>query len=176
MIYLAQAEWSKNGNVKVAPRSPIAVAVEKHPIFRGELEPDIQLLGFDVDPDLARGTQEPSNDPQDDGAGWFVVIQQQPTEPRFGLDETAPTSAQSDWTWRDLSWVHVNLTRDAGYVALGVGLSATFPTTAQEGPDGEQWLWAPANNAAPRQPDGAQIACITLQSAVRVAVHASDLL
>ena len=49
---------------------------ERHPLFRGTLKPDVTFLGFDLKRDDA--IAEP---------GWFFVIQQQPTEPRFGLDE-----------------------------------------------------------------------------------------
>ena len=53
---------------------------ERHPLFRGTLKPDVTFLGFDLDRREALG--KPPNDPN----GWFFVIQQQPTEPRFGLD------------------------------------------------------------------------------------------
>lgn len=172
VIYLAQAAWSKDqDNNNKRPRNP--TGVELYPMFRGELAPDVQLLGFDVDPETARGTDDPSPDPNDDGAGWFVVIQQQPTEPRYGLDETAATSPSTAWTWRDLSWVHVTLTHENGYVKLAGGLTPTFPNKAQAGANGEAWRWTPTGAGA--QPDSAQTACITLQEPVRVAVHASDL-
>jgi hypothetical protein len=175
MIYLAQAQWSLDvNNKKVLPRSP--TATEKHPMFRGELAPDIQLLGFDVDPEAARGSEQPSADPTNDGAGWFVVIQQPPTEPRYGLDETAATSPEAQWTWRDLAWVHVNLTAEAGYVKLGNGVKAAFPSAARKGPQGQTWLLTPETTAGASQPDAAQVACITQQGPVRIAVHASDLL
>src|SRR6185503_8136670 len=48
---------------------------ERHPLFRGTLKPDVTFLGFDLKRDDAVGNP-----------GWFFVIQQQPTEPRFGLD------------------------------------------------------------------------------------------
>ena len=46
------------------------------PVFGGKLEPDITFVGFD----LTAEDVEPE-------PGWFFVIQEQPTEPRFGLDE-----------------------------------------------------------------------------------------
>lgn len=57
---------------------------ELYPMFRGSLEPDLVFFGFNLGVDQARGG--PST------PGWFFVIQQQPTEPRFGLDvgATAP--------------------------------------------------------------------------------------
>ena len=54
---------------------------EVQPLFRGSLQPDVTFFGFDLDPTLAAG------DP-----GWYFVIQQQPTEPRFGF-ESRSTSA-----------------------------------------------------------------------------------
>jgi hypothetical protein len=50
-------------------------ADEKHPLFRGTMKPDVTFLGFG----LSRA--DVIGDP-----GWFFVIQQQPTEPRFGMD------------------------------------------------------------------------------------------
>ena len=171
-IFLAKAAWSVDqNNVKGLPRNP--TSEEKHPIFRGALTPDIQLLGFDITPSGAQGADQPANDPNDDGAGWFVVIQQQPTEPRFGLDETVATSPDAQWTWRDLSWVHTNLTEEAGYIRLTSGLKAGFPASAQRGTHGEEWKWT---SSGTEHPDSAQIACITLQRPARIAIHASDLI
>jgi hypothetical protein len=56
-------------------RKPGPQESELHPLFRGSLQPDVTFFGFDLDPALATG------DP-----GWYFVIQQQPTEPRFGFD------------------------------------------------------------------------------------------
>ena len=56
-------------------RRPGPMAQEIHPLFRGSLQPDVNFFGFDLDAALATG------DP-----GWYFVIQQQPTEPRFGFD------------------------------------------------------------------------------------------
>lgn len=56
-------------------RKPGAQADELQPLFRGALQPDVTFFGFDLDPAVAVG------DP-----GWYFVIQQQPTEPRFGFD------------------------------------------------------------------------------------------
>ena len=60
------------------------------PVFRGSLQPDITFFGFDVSADA--GAPATDGDP-----GWYVVIQEQPTEPRFGLDvgdrRPAPRSA-----------------------------------------------------------------------------------
>ena len=58
-----------------AARKPGPASSEVQPLFRGALQPDVTFFGFELDPDAAIG------DP-----GWYFVVQQQPTEPRFGFD------------------------------------------------------------------------------------------
>lgn len=48
------------------------------PIFSGRLDPDVSFFGFPVSPSAAIGTAE--------SPGYFVVIEEHPTEPRFGVD------------------------------------------------------------------------------------------
>ena len=60
---------------------------ERFPLFQGTLKPDVTFFGFQLTAEEALGALDekgklaPTGDP-----GWFFVIQQQPTEPRFGLD------------------------------------------------------------------------------------------
>jgi len=62
-----------------------------YPVFRGRLEPDITFFGFDITPDealyapyhLDSVSEEPDDHPDE---GWFFVLQEPPTETRFGLD------------------------------------------------------------------------------------------
>ena len=51
---------------------------ELYPVFRGDLEPDLVFFGFSLTAAQARGG---GTDP-----GWFFMLQQQPSEPRFGVD------------------------------------------------------------------------------------------
>jgi hypothetical protein len=48
---------------------------EKHPIFFGNLSPDVAFYGFDLTAPQVRGS---SSDP-----GWFFILQEQPGEPKF---------------------------------------------------------------------------------------------
>jgi hypothetical protein len=57
-------------------RPPDGAGEQKAPLFSGSLEPDVSFFGFDLDPADAIGNP-----------GWYFVLQQQPTEPRFGFDE-----------------------------------------------------------------------------------------
>jgi hypothetical protein len=52
------------------------------PIFNGALEPDVSFFGFPLSPKAAIGSGG--------ATGYFVVIQEHPTEPRFGLDVGTP--------------------------------------------------------------------------------------
>jgi hypothetical protein len=61
-------------------RDPQLGTQERYPLFRGSFEPDVAFFGFNLSEDQVRGGGE-TGDP-----GWFFVIQQHPTEPRFGLD------------------------------------------------------------------------------------------
>jgi hypothetical protein len=70
--------------VYVPSEDPLA---EKPPIFSGTLQPDMCFFGFDVTGDAATGRLG--------GNGYFVVIQEHPTEPRFGLDVNALPAGQS---------------------------------------------------------------------------------
>ena len=119
---------------------------EKLPLFRGRIDPDITFLGFDLTEAAARGE---ANDP-----GWFFVIQEQPTAPRFGLDEERNPLD----TWNDLAWS--DLTTPPGSHVL---LSATPP--AIPNPGGLSWGL-----------NGAHMAGVLRQRPVRIAIHARQLL
>ncbi|MEO6408130.1 MAG: hypothetical protein ABIO45_05185 [Burkholderiaceae bacterium] len=62
-------------------------AAELMPAFSGTMQPDVSFFGFDLTTARATGT--------DGGAGFYIVIQEHPTEPRFGLDEDTPTGGAS---------------------------------------------------------------------------------
>jgi hypothetical protein len=69
VIYAAEAIVGSDGKRRPGPN-------EKSPIFRGTLQPDVTFLGFDLTSTVAKAN-----------LGWFFIIQEQPTEPRFGFDE-----------------------------------------------------------------------------------------
>src|SRR5262249_41454007 len=74
LVYAARAAWTPDGKRRPGTE-------ERHPLFRGDLEPDVTFLGFGLTEAEARGGTDPKGDP-----GWFFVLQQPPAEPRFGLD------------------------------------------------------------------------------------------
>jgi hypothetical protein len=125
-----------------------AVATEeKLPLFRGRIDPDITFLGFDLSEDAARGD---ADDP-----GWFFVLQEQPTAPRFGLDDDRAGPLD---TWNDLAWTDVSTVPGAH-----LALSSTPPPVAS--PGGLTWGF-----------NGAHMAGVLRQRPVRIAIHARRLL
>jgi hypothetical protein len=82
--------WRASGDRLVNP--PQAADV-RSPVFTGVLGSDIAFAGFDLtDADLAQGD------------GWFFVLQEQPTEPRFGFDVGTGSPAPALASWSDASW------------------------------------------------------------------------
>jgi hypothetical protein len=71
---------------------------ERYPIFRGTLPNDITFLGFNLSEEDAKGgtTQSPE--------GFFFVFQQQPSEPRFGLEPVEDANPITHWS--DLAWTN----------------------------------------------------------------------
>jgi hypothetical protein len=123
-----------------------------YPLFRGRLGADMTFLGFGL------------SAAQLGAARWFVVFEQQPTEPRFGLDAATETGRKlTDLaSWNDLSWGDV-ATNDADLAAMThVRLAGRL---GQHRIGAIQW----ASNSG-------HMAAITLQRAFRIALPLSDLM
>lgn len=129
---------------------------ERPPIFRGTLKPDVTFVGFDLSEDEALGN--PPNDPN----GWYFVIQQQPTEPRFGLDVADFTTPQPPPlnTWSDLNWRHFANTEDELKALSYASATKVFTEI-------DHVAWGR---------NGANQAFITLQRPVRIAIHARQMI
>ena len=69
---------------------------ERYPIFRGALPGDITFLGFNLSLKDARGGTPQSPE------GFFFIFQEQPSEPRFGLEPTERGNPTRHWA--DLAW------------------------------------------------------------------------
>jgi len=150
VIYAVQAVREADGRLNL--RS--GANNEQHPLFRGTLKPDVTFLGFKL------SQKEAIADP-----GWFFVIQEQPTEPRFGLDaadfEKDPSSLTTPAaTPNALSWHHLASTPEA--------LKALTHASAK--------TVLPAMGVAQWGKNSAHQAYITLQRSVRIAIHARDMI
>jgi hypothetical protein len=68
------------------------------PVFAGQFDPDVSFAGFALtDAELNQGDS------------WFFVLQEQPTEPRFGLDETSSKTVAQLSDWSEAAWTHTTI-------------------------------------------------------------------
>jgi hypothetical protein len=134
---------------------------ETDPIFFGLIEPDIALFGFDLDPAVARG------DP-----GWFFVLQEHPSEPRFGLEVAGDAFGTQPTSWQALGWDHLAASA-ADLAALNyIDLTAALPRSPAT-PDPANVGWQ-VNGTPPSR--AADLAHITFRQLNRLAVHGSVLI
>jgi hypothetical protein len=95
---------------------------ERFPIFRGTLSPDITFFGFNLSVADARGGTVASP------LGYFFVLQEQPTEPRFGLE---PEAGGTIVRWEDLSWTNFAGIEMQARLSAGFGAGqGTLPSSA----------------------------------------------
>jgi hypothetical protein len=135
IIYSTAAQFGGDGD-ELEPDDTAPL----YPLFSGALGNDISFFGFDLGEEVARSTPEQ--------AGYFFVLQQHPTAPRFGLDAT------SDGT--TISWEDVDIV--GGHVSV-------IETTGAPTPIGATW----GSNSA-------HMAKVTLQLPARAYYHADDML
>jgi hypothetical protein len=159
-VYACEAEWdAANGRHALGTE-------ERHPLFRGTLEPDVTFIGFDLTREEARGSTDRTK-PQ----GWFIVFQQEPSAPRFGFEEPGAYPMPQVKEWGKLSWGHFAAD------AQGLAVLEFAPATAQptpvaiaESPAGDPENPGDASNKWGQ--DAAQTAFVALSRPVRVAIHA----
>lgn len=92
IVYAGKATRNSKGQLTLDDRD------ERYPLFRGTLSPDMTFLGFNLTAADARGGTASSPD------GFFFVFQEQPSEPRFGLEPTAAGTPVTEWS--DLAWTN----------------------------------------------------------------------
>src|SRR5262249_58544522 len=88
---------------------------ERMPVSRGSWHRDVPFVVLDL-----------AADEVEIDAGWYFVLQQQPTEPRFGMDEAPYLEGKTEVpelaTWNDLNWAHVAQDEEAlkklGFVSV----------------------------------------------------------
>lgn len=143
---------------------------ERHPVFSGVLKPDVAFYGFELSLEEARGV-----DHVDGPHGWFFVLQEQPAEPRFGLDANGTAGAPVA-KWNELSWKSL-VPSDEALADLGhIDLTATLPDVAAAEATPPHAVWHAQATGTQRGSRASDLAFITLQRPVRVAWHASDML
>ncbi|MFE5655661.1 hypothetical protein ACFQ9H_05685 [Streptomyces sp. NPDC056517] len=144
-------------------------AAARHPIFRGGLDPDTAMIGFDLTKTELLASP------------WCFVIAEQPTEPRFGLDDppdnaltdppapgvwgrpyTAPPNTPSTADdWNNLDWSHL-FDSKAAYLAATHAPGSLRTNVAHDG-----LVWGASAAGTARQ---------CFQQPVRVVLPAARLL
>lgn len=148
-----------NAVVYAAPSKPDGKldetpATMAHPVFEGQLGADVTFAGFDLT--VEDITPEP---------GWFFVIQEQPTEPRFGLDVPASGGDPALTRWSDLTWGHAGVA-PGGHLGI-----AGSPLAGKDLP----LALVPAAKAR-FATNSAHLAAITFQRPFRAAIHSKSVL
>jgi hypothetical protein len=92
IVYAGKAKRAPDGTLELDDTD------ERYPLFRGTLSPDMTFLGFNLSAADAYGGTTDSPD------GFFFVFQQQPSEPRFGLEPTPDVTPVPHWA--DLAWTN----------------------------------------------------------------------
>ncbi|GAB3319983.1 hypothetical protein [Haloplanus salinarum] len=114
-IYAAKAYEEGDDRVPRWPSStpsddPAASEHVEYPVFRGEIEPDMTFLGFDLTPDEVTGADPTASvtggEGETDDLGWFFAFEEPVGEARFGLDEPGDDE--------DTSGIPAGITHDDG--------------------------------------------------------------
>jgi hypothetical protein len=139
----------------------------RFPLYEAKVDPDLYLLGFDLDADEVRGSAT--------DAGWFFVLKERPGDPRFGVDDGPAERVE---VWNDLTWGQVD-PHQHGFLELDQDTSVPLAALDgspddqakhdQRGEDENLPLWYAGLSSA-------DIAYILFQVPVLVAVHAQEML
>lgn len=130
--------WRADGDRLKEPPGPGDVV--QH-VLTGRFDPDVTFFGFPLTTDQL-------------ASGWFFVLAEQPTEPRFGLD-TGPAGTLT--TWAAATWAHT-ATGEGAHLRLGGNpLAGT------------------TRNAVTFGRNAGHLAAVMLQRPVRVAVASSEI-
>lgn len=155
-----------NGGIRMEAEEEDA---RKGPLFFGRLPSDIFFAGFDIDRQQARGDDQSTSQKMQ---GWYFVLQEQPCEPRFGLDAAGEALGEDldlPNTWRDLSWGHLVEDADQLQAQTYINLAQLPDDRIPDDQQGAEWHM-----------DGgalsSDLAFITLQTPFRVIIHGSDML
>lgn len=141
------------------------------PLYEARVAPDLYFFGFALTAEQARG-----DDSVDDEPGWFFRIEEVPGDARFGFDIAREPGSTIN-VWNDLAWPDVAPGLSDGdplKIASIPPRSLIDPT----GPDSEKHPQWEQDRRVPLDANlsAAELAYISLQAPVLVAIHASEML
>jgi hypothetical protein len=184
-IYAHKAEWpdllhqpgkpdmsGERTLAKLDPGGDPPTTLVQLPVYEAKVEPDISLLGFELDAPTARGTGVGTD------LGWFFVVKERPGDPRFGLDDDQPGVETAVEVWNDLTWGKVDPGRH-GFIRFADGVTVSLHDEFLEKDDTEKIAQRDEDlQVGDWQPDvsAADVAYILFQAPVLVAIHAQEML
>ncbi|MFN8648102.1 MAG: hypothetical protein U0104_15155 [Gemmatimonadales bacterium] len=176
-VYAVRARWGSEGREMDEPANeseiPLKVA---HPMFSGFMQPDANFFGFRLT------AEEVLGDGVRNGAlpGWYFVLAEPSHQPRFGLDVAADTLADAQFglpvsggTWNDLGWANLASSRAALGQLTTIDLDAALPDTSGVA---DPRAWHADQGQGRHGSRASDLAFITLQRPMRLAIHASEMI
>jgi hypothetical protein len=160
LVYAVKAVW--NGTSRAASTDP---ADTLQPEFLGTLGIGAGFWGFQLSTADAIGSDSPSGP-----AGWYFVLQEHSSEPRFGLEPVGTSYGTSPTSWQALAWS--DLAADAASLAKVdyIDLGATLPNVGSVvDPSHAKWHVSDGARAS-------DLAYVTYRQPVRLLVHASKMI
>jgi len=179
-VYAVKAKWGgpADGRIIDDPANDDEAKVKiAHPLFSGFMDPDANFFGFALTKEEVLGDGI-RNGPK---PGWYFVLAEPSGEPRFGLDEPEPDTADSQFglpvsgDWNGLGWANVAGSRTALNDFLSVNLDASLPDTTQVS-DSTTKRWHADTGPGEHGSRSSDLAYITLQRPMRLAIHASEMI
>ena len=113
LVAAVPAEWNTDGN-RTPMKDPGRLVL---PAFRGHIGADVLYAGFSR-PSFTEAIGAPT--PAANSPGWFLLLSENPGDPRFGLD---PGEGPAPPTRATLSWGHLSPAPDKPYAPI-----ASFPS------------------------------------------------
>ena len=132
IVTAMRQEPGSNPPTFVDPTAPAAKS--GHIFFHGHLAPDYVLVGFDL---TVKEVQ---------AGGWWFVISEHPTAPRFGLDEPDSEKPASVEKRDKFDWDDVALTADKRFLLVSTAPEGR-PVAIEERTGNDSIPWPPTNAA-----------------------------
>jgi hypothetical protein len=178
VVYAAKAKWLTNGLRDIDdPDSSDSPAVvqdkQRWPVFSGKFEPDASFFGFALTKEEVRG----SSNSGDNRPGFYFVFQEHSSEPRFGLDETDPSTLGQrvvGTNWDNLSWGSLAADSTALDSLVVIDLNVDLPDTTQIQSEVTR-KWHADNGRGLTGSRASDLAYITFQRPMRVGIHGEDM-
>jgi len=162
IVYAVQAQWNADGSRSIPKNNP----VELHPDFLGSLGVGAGFWGFKLTTGEARGASSPQAGP----AGWYFILQEHSSEPRFGLEPVGTTFATAPDSWQKLAWSDLAADSTSLVQLQYIDLGAALPDISSL-VDSKHARWRVADGSR-----ASDLAYITYREPVRLLVHASRMI